>query len=464
MMKLNTLNTERKVFDHIMENQLLSAGDRVIAGVSGGADSMCMLLLLMSFADELDLKITVAHVDHGIRGSEAEADARFVGDFCLTHGLETESVKADIPAMAERTGQSLEEAGRSFRYEFFRETAEKYGANKIAVAHNSGDNAETVLFNIFRGSGIDGLKGILPSRPAKKGDTKIELIRPILCLSRREIEEYLDRRGQKYCTDSTNSDDAYSRNRIRNTILPTAERYINSNVEGHISRLSVQARETENFIDEQSRAYMGFVRSERDRNGDILRCILDYSEISKLHPVLRRKLLRNAFEMTAGKLKDVEEIHIREADGLFFKQSGKKLDLPYGLTAVKEYDRIVLEKGGLEKEKSTVGVNLKVFERTALKGDIPRKENVKWFDYDKIGSMPVLRTRAEGDYLLIGSKRHRKSLNRFMIDNKIPLSERDNILLLTVGSHVLWVVGYRQDESCPVTGDTLRVLVAEKTV
>lgn len=470
---------EKKALAFIKENCFLEKGETVIAGVSGGADSMCMLLLLMKLKDDMDLKIVVAHVNHGIRGIEADADEEFVGAFCRTHGIAFEPVFADIPRLAVETGKTCEEAGRDFRYDFFKQLAIKYRSKKIAVAHNCGDNAETVLFNIFRGTGIKGLSGIVPKRNIKDADgNELCLIRPVLCLTRSEIEKFLSSINQEYRIDHTNSDNHYSRNRIRNEILPQAEKYINSNVLGHIAALSRQASEVEDYISLKTDEAMKYAKLTVLEDGHIVGGSLGIEGLSELHPVIRTNLIRRVFGSIAGRLKDVEDIHIRAIDGLRQTQSGRSLSLPYGITAVREFDNIVLKKCPCPKElpenpdikvpdvKKPAGtgpkVSLKICDRAQL-GDIPREKNIKWFDYDRIGSMPVLRNMKDGDYLLIGKDLNKKSLRRFMIDNKIPLSERCGITLLADGSHVLWVVGYRQDESCLVTSDTKKVLIAEIT-
>ena len=452
----------RKAFDHIRENCLVEKGDSIIAGVSGGADSMCMLLLLMKLGNSMDLEIRVAHINHGIRGAEADADARFVEEFCKKNNLEFYLYNADIPKIAREKGKSLEEAGREYRYEVFEELALKTGSNRIAVAHNSGDNAETVLFNIFRGSGIGGLKGIVAKRPFRQG-SGIMLIRPILCLLRNEIEEYLKESGQEYCTDSTNSDEGYSRNRVRNTIIPTVKEYINPKAEEHIASLSRQAEEIEDYIRSETEKAYDFISFDKAPDGSVSGAKLNYFEICKLHPVIRKSLIRYAFGTVSGRLKDVGEVHIRDIDSLYNLQSGKSISLPYGIKAFKEYENIVLVNS-VDLEDEAYEVNLHIYDRKDLSETIPDSEDIKWFDYDRIGCEPVIRNIMDGDYLIIGKEEHRKSLGRFMIDKKIPLSKRSKINLLAAGNHILWVVGYRRDDSCLVGPDTKRVLVAEASV
>ena len=460
-----TINTFEKASRYIKKQELLKSGDRVIAGVSGGADSMCMLLILLSLKQELNLDIIVAHVNHGIRGEEAKRDADFVEAFCTDKGLTFELANADIPRIAKETGTTSEEAGRNYRYSFFCELAEKYRAEKIAVAHNSDDNAETVLFNIFRGSGIGGLKGILPKRSISCKDSKYTLIRPVLALSRAEIEEGLEEAGQDFCTDRTNSEDTYARNRLRNTILPMARDNINTNVYGHIESLSRQAASVYDFIEQETDKYASCINPVTEEGGRKTGVSIDIPSIEKLHRVMKQSLIRRAFEMVSGRLKDVEETHIEAIEDLINKQSGKRLSMPYDITATRVYDNIILSSGGSFETLDNVsdhGITWEICNRGDLTIEIPKEQYVKWFDYEKTGDDLEVRTCRDGDYLLIGKEGHKKSISRFMIDNKIPLQERDKIPLLATGSHVLWVVGYRQDDSCFVTASTKRVLVVKK--
>ena len=450
-----------KVLEYVKSLKLVEPGDKIIAGVSGGADSMCMLQMLIELKRHLDFELIVSHVNHGIRGEEAERDAEFVEGFCTDNGLKFELANADVPKLSKEMGTSLEEAGRDFRYRFFLELALKYGANKIAVAHNSDDNAETVLFNIFRGSGIGGLKGILPKRDIKAKDGSIvTLIRPVLILSRQEIEEFLKEIGQTYCTDSTNCQEEYSRNRIRNSILPMARENINANVFGHIGALSRQAAEVFEYMELETDKNADALCACKDNSGNALGTAVDCERLLKLHPAIRKNLLRRAIGMEAGRLKDVEEIHIEDLDELLRKQSGKRISLPYGIVAIKEHGRILLTKNLEDKAELPDNVDLQVFDREMLGDDIPKEKDLKWFDFEKIGGWPVLRYPMDGDYLIIGREKHKKSLNRFMIDSKIPLLQRGKVPVLAVGNHVIWVLGYRQDDSGLITASTKKVLVA----
>ena len=223
---------------------MIASGDRIVAGVSGGADSLCLLFLLLKYARRVPFRLCVVHVDHGIR-RDAKEDARYVEELCAGEGIPFILRKADVPAFAKAEKCSEEDAGRRIRYEAFREAAEGMGGAKIAVAHNSNDNAETMLFHLFRGSGLKGLCGIAPVREG--------VIRPILCLDRREAEAYLEERGIVWRTDSTNDGDDYSRNRIRHHILPYAESKLFPGAVERMLRTAEMLQETEAYLEQQTR-------------------------------------------------------------------------------------------------------------------------------------------------------------------------------------------------------------------
>ena len=225
---MNTwMDTREKVFAYIREHHMLQAGDRVVAGVSGGADSVCLLFLLLEWQKEVPTDIAVVHVDHGIR-AEAGEDARYVEQLCEERGIPFFLTRAEVRNRARMEKISEEEAGRRTRYEAFEKAAKEWGATKIAVAHNSNDRSETQLFHLFRGSGIRGLASIMPVRD--------RIIRPLLCLERWEIEKFLQQRGIVYCKDATNEEDDYTRNRIRHHILPYAEQNIVKGCVAHMNQ------------------------------------------------------------------------------------------------------------------------------------------------------------------------------------------------------------------------------------
>lgn len=301
----------KKVLDYVNKNNILEHGDSVILGVSGGADSVCMLHLLNSLKEELGIELTVVHVNHGIRGMEAERDAEFVEHISKKLGVECKIFHIDVPSIARNRKISEEETGRIERYAVFESVAQEIGANKIAVAHNLNDNSETVLFHLFRGSGLKGMTGI----PVKRG----KIIRPLLCLTRSEIEEYLEKNQLNYCIDSTNKETEYSRNKLRLEILPYIKENINSKADEHIVNTAEGLREVYDYIECQTNeAY-----EECVRNNIIL------NKAKNLPSVILKEVIRRWIFKNTGSLKDITAIHIGMVVSLLNNNVSKKIEIPY---------------------------------------------------------------------------------------------------------------------------------------
>lgn len=446
----------KKVISYIEKNKILQDGDSVLLGVSGGADSVCMLHVLYSLREKYHLKLYVVHVNHGIRGSEAKRDADFVEQMAENLQIPFRVVTANIPEMAKEQKLSEEEAGRIFRYNTFEQVANEVGANKIAVAHNLNDNSETVLFNLFRGSRLKGLRGISPMRG--------QIIRPLLCCSRNEIEQYLQENNLSYCTDSTNKETDYSRNRIRLKLMPYIKENINQKAEYNIVNAAENLSQVYEYIyGEAQKAYRIHVKD------NVLLNSAEDLNVVILQEVVRMWILENT-----GRLKDIKANHVNIVIGLLSNQVSKKSELPYGLKLIKTYEGVkvllennegkdsngqtIIEDGKIfNTEKITVTVENKSFD----KSNIPDLLYTKWLDYDKIKGL-TLRKRLPGDYIEIsGSESGRsvkKKLKKYFIDNKIPQEERNNIWLLADGNHVVWIVGYRISEMCKVTDSTKRII------
>lgn len=446
----------KKVISYIEKNKILQDGDSVLLGVSGGADSVCMLHVLYSLREKYHLKLYIVHVNHGIRGSEAKRDADFVEQMAENLQIPFRVVTANIPEMAKEQKLSEEEAGRIFRYNTFEQVANEVGANKIAVAHNLNDNSETVLFNLFRGSRLKGLRGISPMRG--------QIIRPLLCCSRNEIEQYLQENNLSYCTDSTNKETDYSRNRIRLKLMPYIKENINQKAEYNIVNAAENLSQVYEYIyGEAQKAYRIHVKD------NVLLNSAEDLNVVILQEVVRMWILENT-----GRLKDIKANHVNIVIGLLSNQVSKKSELPYGLKLIKTYEgvKVLLENNeGKDSNGQTIIEDGKIFNTEKItvtvenesfdKSNIPDLLYTKWLDYDKIKGL-TLRKRLPGDYIEIsGSESGRsvkKKLKKYFIDNKIPQEERNNIWLLADGNHVVWIVGYRISEMCKVTDSTKRII------
>ena len=411
----------KKVISYIEKNKILQDGDSVLLGVSGGADSVCMLHVLYSLREKYHLKLYVVHVNHGIRGSEAKRDADFVEQMAENLQIPFRVVTANIPEMAKEQKLSEEEAGRIFRYNTFEQVANEVGANKIAVAHNLNDNSETVLFNLFRGSRLKGLRGISPMRG--------QIIRPLLCCSRNEIEQYLQENNLSYCTDSTNKETDYSRNRIRLKLMPYIKENINQKAEYNIVNAAENLSQVYEYIyGEAQKAYRIHVKD------NVLLNSAEDLNVVILQEVVRMWILENT-----GRLKDIKANHVNIVIGLLSNQVSKKSELPYGLKLIKTYEgvKVLLENNeGKDSNGQTIIEDGKIFNTEKItvtvenesfdKSNIPDLLYTKWLDYDKIKGL-TLRKRLPGDYIEIsGSESGRsvkKKLKKCFRDNKIPQEE-----------------------------------------
>jgi tRNA(Ile)-lysidine synthase len=439
---------------------MIEANDKVMVGISGGADSVCLLFVLLELSREMHFKLLAVHVNHGLRGAEADRDEEFVRRLCAECGVEFVCRHCGVRDRAEREKLSLEEAGRLCRYEIFSEEAKSHGCNKIAVAHHANDQAETMLFHLFRGSGLRGLAGMEPVSGNR--------IRPLLCVERREIEEWLKERGISYCTDSTNQEEVYTRNRIRGRVIPCAEE-MNTAAVRHMGEAAEELRRVEEYLEEETRA-----ASERCVSREADGIHIRKEAFEQLQPLLQGRLLRRCIEEAGGGLKDVERTHIRLLRELFGKQTGSSLDLPGDRRAVREYQGIRLGKAGEEAFGAAGGqavcpqipgildidgkkwtFSLENIEKTEL---IPEKTYTKWFDYDKITKCLEIRGRLPGDYLEINRDHNTKKLKNYFIDEKIPGQDRERIWLLADGNHIIWIPGRRISERYKVTEETRRIL------
>ncbi len=464
----------QKIRIFLEKQHMIESGDHVIAGLSGGADSVFLLLLLDELRKTMGFSLTAVHVEHGIRGEESLRDAQFSRRLSESRGIPFVMYSADAPSRAKQRHLTLEEAARELRYECFRRALDECGADKVAVAHHADDLAETMLFHLARGTGIRGLSGIAPVLPFA-ASKPCAIIRPLLCVTRREIEEWLKKQGQSYCEDSTNSDLYYARNRIRTQILPEM-RLLNARAAEHMQRTAAELAEISAFLDETALQRGRDCYEKRDCPGhpEAQEIRIDCEKFLALPAVLQKNLMHQLIAMAAGRKKDIGAVHVELAIGLAAGGTGKRVMLPCGLIAEKSYGEVFLRK----KEETNAGIppaDLKIpgvifpvngitvrTELIEFDGNlqqIPKKRYTKWFDYDKIKFTVQLRNRSKGDFLTINSDGGTKKLKNWFIDEKIPQNKRDAIPLLADGNHILWVCGYRISEAYKVSKETKRVLV-----
>lgn len=460
-----------KIKAYVKKYHMLSKDDTVVAGVSGGADSVCLLFVLKELQREIDFELLAVHVNHKIR-EEAGEDADFVEKLCRQLQVPFFLVEEQVEELARMWGLSTEEAGREVRYKAFEkilraQAPEAFlsGRGKIAVAHNSDDRAETMLFNLFRGTGIAGLGGIRPVRD--------NVIRPILCLTREEIEAFLKARDISYCIDRTNNEDTYTRNKIRHHILPYAKEQISSGVLQNMNRAADLMLETEDFVKQATEtAYKENVEVKDGLFRVKTASFLEY------HSLIRKQLILRIIEALVSTKKDIGAVHVKDILSLFEASGNRQISLPYGICVRREYEEVVFEKrtGELSREGQVPESFDVPFDYNGIicipglgelelstfsyekNMEIPQNEYTKWFDCDKIDRPLKIRNRRTGDFLTINKTLSKKSVQDYMVDEKIPKEQRDKLWIIAEENHVLWILGYRISEKYKVSENTEKIL------
>ena len=405
-----------RVQAYIQEHRMFERGETVITGISGGADSVCLFFILHYLQEELGVKLVAVHVNHGIRGEDADADERFVQNICKTAGIPLEIVRCNLELIAKKRKQSMEEAGRNIRREAFERAAQKYGAAKIALAHHKNDNAETLLMNLVRGTGLNGMTGIKPVRD--------RYVRPLLCLERREIEGFLT--------------EDYTRNKIRNRVIPYMENQINPRAAAHLSEAAEQLRGVQEFLEKQLKV---FKENCVSRKGEKL--LIRTEPFQSGDKILREMTVLSCMEEVRGyegvTLEKVHAAREKEKEVRQKKEKGILLREELPLEVKCRIPGTVFYQ--TPKGKKTA-VTCRIVDLAENPGNM-QKSHTNCFDYDIIKHDLCVRTRRPGDYIVIDREGRKQKLKSYLINEKIPASERGEILLIADGSHILWVVGHR---------------------
>lgn len=529
-----------KIREYINRNRMLDKEDRVVVGVSGGADSVALLEMLYELSSEYRLSLYVVHVNHGIR-KEAGDDAEYVKQICSERNIPFYLFEENIVKLAKDKGMSVEEMGRVFRYRCFADVCDEVGAAKIAVAHHMDDQVETVLFHMARGTDVAGaagmrpVSGILPSYVEsyigndcnEAGDRTPcpTIIRPLLCVDKKEICGWLEKRGVSWKEDVTNSDNDYARNRIRNVIVPELK-LVNAGASGHIADFAMRAFAYDEYIKEQAWEYIkrentavdlrearGKTGGRNEEDGEFekskqIGADRELYRIDRNHLLRQKRILadRILYEMIIGAghaKKDVTSEHVELTYGLLGKQSGRRIDLPYGVCARISYEWLIIERqretGKALKDveakscKVYEGVNDASYEQEVdvaklmadgqvtipldegMQGQIHmriltrdkisqeelknfEKNYTKYFDCDKIGNTLHIRHPKTEDYIVVDVQGHRKKLRKLFKDDKLPADRRDKQIVIAMENEILMVVGGRRCESYRVEDVTENIL------
>ncbi len=445
---------------------MLETGDRVVVAVSGGPDSVCLLGVLRDLAAELGIALHAAHLDHMFRGEESAAEARFVASLCRDIGVPATVEARDVPAYCAGRGLSAQAGAREVRYGFLREVARRSGAQRIALGHTAGDQAETVLMRLIRGAGPAGLAGIPPVRD--------DIIRPLIEATRPEILAYLVDRKLGYVNDPSNLSPVYTRNRVRRELIPALERF-NPRIVETLAAEAALLREENEAAAAQLEPVIGLVLRQ---DGDRMR--IGRTAFNALPAAVRRRILRFALASFAGPGRELSSVQTEESVRFMESaQSGRSLHLPGGLVLSREYDDLVIGPGERDRgflfPLSVPGVTrvpalgLSVEVRVSGEGASRdrRDENNEWqaqFDYAKIALPLALRSRRRGDrFHPAGMGGRAKKLQDYFVDEKVPRPMRDRVPLLASGDDIVWVVGMRTNERFLAGPGTERVLAVSVT-
>ena len=438
----------QEVRTYIQKHRMLKRKDKVVAGVSGGPDSICLLFMLLKLRQELELSLAAVHIHHGLRQA-ADADEAYVRRLCSEWGVKLFVFHENVAEYARIHKLTMEEAGRNVRRMRFEEVSASLGGAKIALAHHQDDNAETLLLNLCRGSRLRGLGGIAPVEGA--------YIRPLLGIRKREIESYLEKRGISYCTDETNLEENYTRNRIRNRVIPYLEKEVNRQTVRHMADMMEEIRGMAGYVQEETLQWLERCVKKTVPEGILIRQEI-YMQIPEF---LRSYVLCEALYLAAGHRKDVEGVHIRALQELMGKQTGRRISLPYGLEGLRDYEGILLKKSGQKEEELCPRVYQRIFDRPGGPLRFPDLLYTKWFDYDIIKNTVKIRHRQPGDYLTIDRQGNTQKLKQYFINEKIPREERDRIWLAADGQEIMWVAGFRQNQKYQISDRTKRILEIE---
>jgi tRNA(Ile)-lysidine synthase len=450
----------KKVNQTIEKYALLEKGERVVVALSGGPDSTALLTVLVPIAQELDLSLIVAHFNHGLRGTESEEDEKFSRDLSEKMGLAFVSGKMD--QIKRKKGISPEDFYRRQRYDFLNIISEDYHAQKIALGHNLQDQAETVLLNILRGSGLEGLKGFLPMRDGK-------FIHPLIEISRQEIISFLNEAGIPYRQDSSNKNKIYLRNQIRSELIPYLKEKYNPKIEENLAQMAEILRPEDEFI--RQHVAQALKSSVIEKQQD--RILLKIADINKLHPAIRLRLVKTILESLNPAKNGFSFIHIKSLDNLAQKcKSGKRVDLPLGIEARREYDNLILERNKIcskqMKYEYTMNIpgSLYVKERKlTIRSELTTKEKIDfngknevYLDLDKIKQPVIVRNRRDGDWFQPLGMQGRQKIKNFFIDHKISRCERNEIILLIDRLSVIWIENMHLNDRVKITAETKNVL------
>jgi tRNA(Ile)-lysidine synthase len=441
---------------------MLKKGDRVVVGVSGGPDSVALLHILNSLKEIYKIDLHVAHLEHGIRGAESVKDMKFVKDLCESLSIRMTSRQEKTEEIAKATNQSVEATARKLRYSFFQEVLESTKSSRIATGHNANDQAETLILNLLRGSGMAGLVGI---RPAMEG----RIIRPLIESTRSDIEEYLKGKGIAYKTDSTNSDNRFERNRVRQVLIPMLEKEFNPRIVDSLARTASIFSVVNEYLRDEVDKVVGTTALIEDG-----RITLNLETFKDIHPALQHLVLYRVLRSLEGDDQLVSFDIINAVLNVAMRsKSGSRIDIGDGLMALREFDNLLIGRdlalverydvqlaipGSTPLEAAGGAFLTEVMSERPGTGEVYRSGETAYFDLNQLELPLRVRSWREGDRFVPFGLSGTKKVHDIFIDEKVPVSGRSKIPIICDGDGIIWVTGVRRSERARIKDETRTIL------
>ncbi|MFA4916134.1 MAG: tRNA lysidine(34) synthetase TilS [Syntrophales bacterium] len=463
----------RKVRETIKKYHLLEKGDVVIVAVSGGPDSVALLKALGIFSHEYILTLIAAHLNHGLRDEESDRDEEFVREFSGAMDIKFECKYADIYSLRQEQGLSMEEIAREERYKFLTDVARKYNAQKIALGHHLNDQAETVLMNFIRGSGMEGLKGILPMREGM-------YIRPLIAATRGDILDFLEKKSLRFMTDSSNVHDIYFRNRIRHHLIPELKKHYNPKIEENLAHMAEIIRLEDDYIKTVLKSVLSECVFDEGKEG----IRINIPEFFTLHEAIQNRAIKTLLQRFSLLKGGIGYLHVKSViDLIRGVRSCGRLHLPFNVEVRREYNLLIISRRNRPEGRAgegdisqfsydvTIPGKVKILELDmTMVFDIMDKpshnivfngENIAYMDFEAIKFPLVVRNLRPADNIQPLGMKGTKKLKDYFIDNKVLPRMRKKIPLLVNGQSVLWIGGMRLSERVKITDKTRRVVKVE---
>ncbi|NLB19338.1 MAG: tRNA lysidine(34) synthetase TilS [Clostridium sp.] len=429
---------ENQLKDYVIKENLLSQGERILVGFSGGADSLALLILLDHIKEDIGISIGAAHLNHDLRGEFADEDEAYCKNFCGLRKIPFYSRKVDVKAYAKMNKISVELAGREIRYAFFKDIMINKEYDKCATAHHLDDQAESILLNLMRGASLSGLTGMQPIRE--------EFIKPLLFIQKKELLGYLKVQEITPREDESNQESLYQRNKVRNHLIPYIKEHFNENIEETLVRMGRLIQIDLNFLNDvvQKEAETLIVVNEKSQQ------ITLKKEAFQLNEAILSRLVLEAIRLLKHNLKDVEEVHVKDIMALAHKETGKNIYLKEGIMVRNNYGELIFEKNSTEPPKEPlemwldipgeyVALGKKITLRLIEKDEMKKDKCLRFFNGDLLENKILLRHRKDGDTMRPLGMGGYKKIKNILIDKKIDREKRDKLFMFQNNKDIFYI-------------------------